>query len=138
MSMSKAVRVALIVLLLTLSSDIAAALTPGNVSSIRTTQWPPVVSEGRTIGLAVIAGLPLLIQSDGAWTLKKDGSGWSRSEWGLPAGSPPIRGVISDGVQAYVFLSAGERQAGISRVARLEFEGPVLRLRALSPLPVTL
>jgi len=30
--MSKAVRVALIVLLLTLSSDIAAALTPGNVS----------------------------------------------------------------------------------------------------------
>ena len=138
MSTLQRVRTVLIALLLLLGCDIAAAFTVGDVSSIRTTQLPPVPNDGQLIGLAVIDGRPVVIQSGGASILKTDRSGWSPADWRQPAANPLIRGVISDGQRAFVLMGGGERRDEVTRVARLEFDGDALRLRTLSPLPVTL
>ena len=138
MSTLQGVRTVLIALLLLLGCDIAAAFTAGNVSSIRTTQLPPVPNDSQLIGLAVIDGRPVVIQSGGASILKTDRSGWSPADWRQPAANPLIRGVIGDGQRAFVLMGGGEPRDEVSRVARLEFDGDALRLRALSPLPVTL
>jgi len=137
MSTLQGARGLLIALLSMLACGVAPASTVGNVSSVRTTQLPPIPHEGRLIGLAAVDGRPVAIQSEGAWILKTDRSGWSPSDWRQPAANPPIRGVISDGLRAFVLLG-GERQNGVIRVARLGLDGDALTLIALPPLPVTL
>jgi len=135
MIMPKPIYLALIALLLMSLCGPAAALTAGNVSSIRTTRWPPVVIEGQTVGLVVIAGRPVIIHSAGASILKEDRSGWIAADL---RDNLLIRGVISEGQQAFVLLGDGGRKAGINRLARLELDGSALRLHPLAPLPVIL
>jgi solute:Na+ symporter, SSS family len=135
MIMPKPIHLAFIALLLMSLCHPATALTAGNVSSINTTRWPPVVIEGQTIGLVVIAGRPVIIHSAGASILKEDRSGWIAADL---RDKLLIRGVISDGQQAFALLGGGGRQADINRLARLELDGSALRLRPLAPLPVSL
>jgi SSS family solute:Na+ symporter len=119
------------------TDGLAPASAGGSISSVRTAQLPAVPHDGSLIGLTAIAGRPVLIQQSDAWILKTDRSGWSQADWRPPRSDAPIRGVISDGQQAFALIG-GERQDEIIRVARLELDGDALRLRALPPLPVTL
>ncbi|MFL6606503.1 MAG: sodium:solute symporter [Steroidobacteraceae bacterium] len=137
MSTLKWVRGVLIALISTLACGAASASTSGNVSSVRTTELPPVPHEGRLIGLATVGDRSVAIQSDGAWVLKTDRSGWTPTSWGEPTSNPPIRELVSDGHQAFALLG-GEHKDEVTRVARLELEGEALRLHALLPLPVPL
>lgn len=110
------------------------------ISSITTKQLPALPDGGPITGLVTIDGAPVAIQASGAWLFSRDRNEWARADWrdGVPAA--PIRGVFSDGRQAFLLLGVNDSENGksVTRVARLERTGSTLVAHDLPLLPVPL
>jgi SSS family transporter len=110
------------------------------ISSVATTQLPALPDGGPLTGLATIDGAAVALQSGSAWILADDRKSWARGDWRDGAPAELIRGVVSDGRQAFLLLgpSESETRTETTRVARLERAGNALVPHDLPVLPVAL
>lgn len=123
------------VLSLALSLVLLLLALPGWAANLAAVQYgvlpplPGVAPASAPVGLAVVAGRPLALDTDRAWLLDDDHQAWRPAPWPLRV---PVRGVVGDGKRAFVLLGA---TGPVQQVAELMLTQGQLGTQALPPLP---
>lgn len=90
---------------------------------------PEVVPAAHPVGLAVVDGRLVALDTGRAWLLDEDDKAWRQTAWPM---REAVHGVASDGKRAFVLLGLNGQ---VHQVAKLTLTQDQLATQALPPLP---